>query len=72
MSDSTGSTQSTQSNLAIHLLTDGTSYWDGGGTFGLVPRPKWMKLLPPDELNRVPQELWCALIQADGKNILVD
>ena len=69
MTDSTGSTYSP---FAIHLLTDGTSYWDGGGTFGLVPRPKWMKLLPPDELNRVPQELWCALIQADGKNILVD
>ncbi len=62
----------TDSEFAIHLLSDGTSYWDGGGTFGLVPRPKWMKLLPPDELNRVPQELWCALIQADSKNILVD
>ena len=62
----------TDSSFAIHLLSDGTSYWDGGGTFGLVPRPKWIKLLPPDELNRVPQELWCALIQANGKNILVD
>lgn len=54
------------------LLTDGTSWWDGGGTFGLVPRPKWMKLLPPDELNRVPQELRCVLIEADGRRILVD
>ena len=58
--------------FAVHLLTDGTSYWDGGGTFGLVPRPKWIKLLPPDDQNRVPQELRCVLIQADGKNILVD
>lgn len=54
------------------LLTDGTSWWDGGGTFGLVPRPKWMKLLPPDELNRVPQELRCVLIEAGGQRILVD
>jgi glyoxylase-like metal-dependent hydrolase (beta-lactamase superfamily II) len=54
------------------LLTDGTSYWDGGGTFGLVPRPKWMKLLPPDEQNRVPQELRCVLLEADGKRMLVD
>lgn len=67
-----------KSPFAIHLLSDGTSYWDGGGTFGLVPRPKWIKLLPPDALNRVPQELWCVLIQADGAdgkrptNILVD
>ncbi|BCX05371.1 MAG: MBL fold metallo-hydrolase [Candidatus Roseilinea sp.] len=56
----------------IHLLSDGTSYWDGGGTFGLVPRIRWMKLLPPDELNRVPQELRCVLIEADSKRILVD
>lgn len=58
--------------FAVQLLTDGTSLWDGGGTFGLVPRPKWIKLLPPDDLNRVPQELRCVLIQADGKNIVVD
>ena len=56
----------------IHLLSDGTSYWDGGGAFGLVPRPKWMKLLPPDELNRVPQDLRSVLIHVDGQNILVD
>ena len=68
----TSPAQPTHSPFAIHLLSDGTSYWDGGGTFGLVPRPKWIKLLPPDELNRVPQELRCVLIQADGKNILVD
>jgi glyoxylase-like metal-dependent hydrolase (beta-lactamase superfamily II) len=54
------------------LLTDGTSWWDGGGTFGLVPRPKWAKLLPPDEQNRVPQELRCVLIEADGVRVLVD
>jgi glyoxylase-like metal-dependent hydrolase (beta-lactamase superfamily II) len=59
-------------NARATLLTDGTSYWDGGGTFGLVPRPKWMKLLPPDDLNRVPQELRCVLIEADGKRMLVD
>jgi len=58
--------------VRIHLLSDGTSYWDGGGAFGLVPRARWAKVLPPDELNRVPQELRCVLIEADGKRILVD
>jgi len=67
-----GDMSTTSQLFALHLLTDGTSYWDGGGTFGLVPRPKWIKLLPPDDQNRVPQELRCVLIQADGKNILVD
>ena len=56
----------------VTLLTDGTSYWDGGGAFGLVPRAKWAKLIAPDEHNRVPQELRCVLIEADDKRILVD
>jgi glyoxylase-like metal-dependent hydrolase (beta-lactamase superfamily II) len=60
------------SEITIHLLSDGISYWDGGGAFGLVPRIKWMKLLPPDEFNRVPQDLRSVLIRAAGKNILVD
>ncbi len=56
----------------VRLLSDGISYWDGGGAFGLVPRVKWEKLLPPDEFHRVPQELRCVLIEADGQRILVD
>jgi glyoxylase-like metal-dependent hydrolase (beta-lactamase superfamily II) len=61
-----------RTTVQVELLSDGVSYWDGGGAFGLVPRMKWMKLLPPDELNRVPQELRSVLIRADGHNILVD
>lgn len=73
MTDIAPSTSSLRCGDArITLLSDGTTYWDGGGTFGLVPRPKWIKLLPPDDLNRVPQELRCVLIEADGKRILVD
>ncbi len=59
-------------DVMVDLLSDGVSYWDGGGAFGLVPRVKWMTLLPPDDLNRVPQELRCVLIRAHGQNILVD
>lgn len=56
----------------ITLLSDGVSYWDGGGAFGLVGRNKWAKLLPPDENNLVPQDLRSVLIEADGLRILVD
>lgn len=59
-------------DVRVELLSDGVSFWDGGGAFGLVPRVKWMKLLPPDELNRVPQELRSVLIRADGHTLLVD
>ena len=64
--------------VKVDLLSDGISYWDGGGAFGLVPRVRWMKLLPPDEFNRVPQDLRSVFIQitdADMQrptNILVD
>ena len=56
----------------VRLLSDGTTWGDGAGPFGLVPRTKWSTLLPPDELNRVPMELWAQLIEIGGKRILVD
>ncbi|RME99927.1 MAG: MBL fold metallo-hydrolase, partial [Chloroflexi bacterium] len=59
-------------NLEFHILSDGIFMADGGGAFGLVPRIMWEKLLPPDNLNRVPFGLNCLLIRSDGKNILVD
>jgi glyoxylase-like metal-dependent hydrolase (beta-lactamase superfamily II) len=57
---------------AFTLIADGVTYGDGAGPFGLVPRPKWMKLLPPDAENRVPMALWCGLLEVDGKRILID
>jgi glyoxylase-like metal-dependent hydrolase (beta-lactamase superfamily II) len=58
--------------FSLRLLSDGVTWGDGAGPFGLVPRPKWMKILPPDELNRVPMALWCPLLEVDGKRILID
>ena len=56
----------------ITLLSDGVAWADGGGAFGLVPRTKWVTLLPPDDQNRVPQALWCCLVEVDGLRVLVD
>lgn len=56
----------------VWLVSDGVALVDGGGAFGLVPRPRWMKILPPDDQNRVPQMLWSVLIEADGQRILID
>jgi glyoxylase-like metal-dependent hydrolase (beta-lactamase superfamily II) len=53
-------------------VSDGTTWWDGGGAFGLVPKTRWEKLLPPDEQNRVPMVLRCLLIRAPRATILVD
>ncbi len=59
-------------NLEYHLVSDGLSWVDGGGAFGLVPRLVWEQRLHPDEQNRVPLALNSLLIRSAGKTILVD
>ena len=56
----------------IHAVTDGRFRLDGGAMFGVVPKALWQKCCPADELNRIPLHLNCLLIQAHGKNVLVD
>ncbi|GJL54027.1 MAG: MBL fold metallo-hydrolase [Nitrospirales bacterium] len=56
----------------IFPLTDGRFRLDGGAMFGVVPRVLWEKCCPADDQNRIPLSLTCLLIQAHGKNILVD
>lgn len=53
-------------------VTDGRFRLDGGAMFGVVPRVLWERCCPADELNRILLSLRCLLIQAHGKNILVD
>lgn len=56
----------------VALLSDGLCLSDGGGQYGLVPRPRWTQLQTPDDQNRLAQVLRCALIRSGGRNILVD
>jgi glyoxylase-like metal-dependent hydrolase (beta-lactamase superfamily II) len=58
--------------LEYHLLSDGLSWVDGGGAFGLVPRTIWAELFPPDEHNRIPFAMNSLLIRSEGQTILVD
>ncbi len=55
-----------------HLVSDGVFWTDAGGTFGLVPRALWEKVITPDHLNRVPMQLRCLLIESGQGLILVD
>ena len=46
---------------------------DGGAMFGLVPKPIWSKLMPPDEQNGIPQNANCMVVELDdGRLGLVD
>ena len=56
----------------IYPVTDGRFRLDGGAMFGVVPRVLWETCCPADEQHRIPLSLTCLLIQAQGKNILVD
>jgi len=58
--------------IRVEILSDGTFWMDGGGSFGLVPRVLWEKVCPPDELNRVQMASRCLLIESQGQRILVN
>ncbi len=45
---------------------------DGGAMFGIIPKPLWSKVIPPDELNRIQLSLRVMLIQTSTRNILID
>jgi len=46
---------------------------DGGSMFGLVPKPIWAKLIPPDERNGIPQNANVLLVELDdGRTGLLD
>ncbi len=58
--------------VKVHLVSDGVFWTDGGANFGVVPKTLWGKVIQPDELNRVPMQLRCLLIESDAGLILVD
>jgi len=59
-------------DLRIQLINDGITHVDPGGAFGLVPRSLWSPLMPPDADGLVPMMTVCLLVQAGGRNIVID
>ena len=59
-------------DLEFHVLTDGMFRLDGGAIFGVIPRPLWERIVPPDERNRVRLAMNSLLIRSAGKWILVE
>lgn len=65
-------TTMTLGDIRVHVLSDGRFALDGGAMFGVVPRTLWEKTDPPDSKNRVTLGLNVALIETNGKRLLVD
>ena len=59
-------------SIRCHILSDGISYADGGGFFGLIPRTMWQEVIQPNEQNLIPWDSRALLIESDAGLILVD
>jgi glyoxylase-like metal-dependent hydrolase (beta-lactamase superfamily II) len=58
--------------VRCHILSDGLNVADGGGFFGVVPRVMWQRVIAANELNQVPNDIRCMLVESDAGLILVD
>ena len=56
----------------IRIINSGYFYLDGGGMFGIIPKPLWEKTNPADESNRVKLATRNLLLVSDNKKILID
>ena len=59
-------------DLQLTMLHDGPFRLDGGAMFGVVPRPLWERLAPPDDRNRVQLTMRPLLVEATWGRMLVD
>ena len=58
--------------MGLIVVSGGMFKLDGGSMFGIVPKPLWQKICPPDDRNRITNNTNCLLIRKDGRHILVD
>ncbi|MBI4885882.1 MAG: methylmalonyl-CoA epimerase [Acidobacteria bacterium] len=59
---------------ALELVSapDGPFALDGGAMFGVVPRPLWETLAPPDERNRILLSMRPLVVEADWGRMMID
>lgn len=58
--------------LQCHALEAGRLRLDGGGMFGVVPKPLWERRIPADERNRIALAMRNLLIEHDAGLVLID
>ena len=45
---------------------------DGGGMFGVVPKPLWERRIAADERNRIPLDHNCLLVRTSSETVLIE
>src|SRR4051794_1783508 len=58
-------------SLELVPLSDGYFALDGGAMFGVVPKPLWERVAPPDARNRIRMGMRPLLVRGD-KTLLID
>jgi glyoxylase-like metal-dependent hydrolase (beta-lactamase superfamily II) len=53
-------------------VLDGFFALDGGAMFGVVPKPLWEKVAPPDARNRIRMAMRAWLVRGGGRTVLID
>lgn len=56
----------------LYAISDGLYRLDGGAMFGVIPKPMWEKVKPPDERNRIDMCLSCLLAVNKNRKILIE
>ena len=59
-------------NYQIHPIETGRFALDGGAMFGVVPKPLWEKINPPDDRNRITLSARALLVVGNNRKILID
>jgi methylmalonyl-CoA epimerase len=62
----------TLGDLRLTVLHDGGFRLDGGAMFGVVPKPLWEKLAPPDDRNRIQLATRPLLVESAWGRMIVD
>ena len=58
--------------LELVPVLDGYFGLDGGAMFGVVPKPLWSRVAPPDDRNRIRLAMRAWLVRGAGPTILID
>ncbi len=65
-------TQLPWGHLQLTTVSDGSFRLDGGGMFGIVPKPLWEKKAPPDDRGRIVLAMRALVIEADWGRMIID
>lgn len=56
----------------VEIIPDTEFRLDGGAMFGVVPRVLWERVCPPDEKNRIRQNMNCVFIDTGKEKVLIE